>query len=199
MDRLYELLDRLNAASPAEEKDLEAEIWRAYGAEKAVLVLDMSGFSRVVRRHGIVHYLAMVRRMQIVTRPLVLQHGGAVVKYEADNLFATYDSVGDAVSSAVAIRGSFEAINPHTPDERDIHVSIGIAWGKILLVPDDDYFGDAVNIASKLGEDLASQGEILLAESVHELLPASHPWTLTPVVFSISGLELKAWAVTTPP
>src|SRR5205085_1534944 len=60
MERLYELLERYNAAAPADAAEAEREIWRAYGTEQTVLVLDMAGFSRVVRRYGIVKYLAMV-------------------------------------------------------------------------------------------------------------------------------------------
>ncbi len=195
MDRLYELLDRFNAAPPDGADAIEEEIWRSYGAERSVLILDMAGFSRVVRRHGIVHYLAMVRRMQIVTRPLVSRHGGEIVKYEADNLFAVFEDPRSAVACAIAIRVAFDAINPHTMNERDIHVSVGIATGRILLVPGADAFGDAVNIASKLGEDLAGNDEILIAESVRALLPADPGFALRAVEFSVSGLELAAWSI----
>ena len=50
----------------------------------------MSGFSLLTRRYGIVHYLSMVRRMQEVTRPIVHDHSGSVVKFEADNGFAVF-------------------------------------------------------------------------------------------------------------
>ncbi len=46
-------------------------LWAEYGAEYAVFVLDMSGFSLLTRKYGIVHYLSMVRRMQLTTEPIV--------------------------------------------------------------------------------------------------------------------------------
>ena len=53
--------DLLLRFSQAEElkirKKLEKKLWSEYGAEHAVFVLDMSGFSRLTRRYGIVHYL----------------------------------------------------------------------------------------------------------------------------------------------
>ena len=41
-----------------------------------------------------------------------------------------------------------------TSEDLDIYISCGIDYGRILLVDDKDCFGDAVNRASKLGEDV---------------------------------------------
>src|SRR5262249_2910209 len=97
-------------------------LWSAYGTEATVLVLDMSGFSRLTVRHGILHYLALVRRMQQVTRPLIARHGGQVVKFEADNCYASFKEPGPAILAALAFNRTFAAMNVLTPDERDIHV-----------------------------------------------------------------------------
>ena len=80
MNELYVLLDRYNAAGDATAAALvEAELWRRWGVYRAVLVLDMSGFSRLVRRWGIVHHLSLVRQMHRVTEPLVQGVGGEVL------------------------------------------------------------------------------------------------------------------------
>ena len=68
-----------------ERRQIEETIWAEYGAEYAVFVLDMSGFSLMTRKYGIVHYLSMVRRMQLTTEPIVKSYGGRMIKYEADN------------------------------------------------------------------------------------------------------------------
>ena len=54
-----------------ERRNIEETLWAEYGAEYAVFVLDMSGFSLLTRKYGIVHYLSMVRRMQLTTEPIV--------------------------------------------------------------------------------------------------------------------------------
>lgn len=41
-----------------------------------MLITDMSRLSRVTRDMGIVHYLAMIRRMQRIMAPLAYSHGG---------------------------------------------------------------------------------------------------------------------------
>ncbi len=196
MQNLYDLLDAYDDAVGPDAKAIEAQIWSTYGCDRAVLVLDMSGFSRLTRRFGIVHYLALVRRMQKTSGPLVQQWRGQVVKFEADNLFATFADALDAVLCARAIRDAFEMQNIATPDEKDVHVSIGIAWGKILVVEDHDYFGDAVNVACKLGEDLAKPAEILIDVGVRERLPADLPgFALTEMDLTVSGLRLQGWGV----
>ena len=45
----------------------------------------------------------------------------------------------------------------------EIYVAIGIGYGRVLLVGDDDAWGDEMNIACKLGEDLAERGEDLVS------------------------------------
>ena len=53
--------DLLVNYSQAEDLELrqhiEAQLWDEYGMESAVFVLDMSGFSLLTRKYGIVHYL----------------------------------------------------------------------------------------------------------------------------------------------
>ena len=43
-------------------------------------------------------------------------------------------------------------------------LSVGIDYGEVLLIGESDYYGDPVNTASKLGEDLAVRGETLVTE-----------------------------------
>jgi len=46
-------------------------------------------------------------------------------------------------------------MNEYTDDPFDIRISIGIDFGDVLLIGGPDYFGDSVNRACKLGEDVA--------------------------------------------
>ena len=66
------LLKFSQAEEPHERAKIEKVLWENYGEEQAVFVLDMSGFSRLTRKYGIIHYLSMVRRMQLTTEPIVL-------------------------------------------------------------------------------------------------------------------------------
>lgn len=196
MERFFAELDKYNAATqPDTRHHIEEHFWDAFGVNKAPLVLDMSGFSALTTRYGIMHYLAMVRRMQLALRPMVERTGGQIVKFEADNLFAVYDEVEPAIRAAIQMNLSLEAMNTMTDDTRDIHVSIGIAYGKLLLVPEQDFYGDPVNLASKLGEDIAGRGEILVTEAAFERVRPDSGIQTEKLEMSISGITIAAHKV----
>ncbi|HYE01569.1 MAG TPA: adenylate/guanylate cyclase domain-containing protein [Alphaproteobacteria bacterium] len=195
MERIYRKLDAYISAPKEALPALTDAIWEEFGATMAPLVLDMSGFSRLTKAHGIVHYLAMVRRMHLASEPLVEAHRGHVVKFEADNLFAVFYSADDALACALAINDRLAEMNAETEDSRDIAVCIGIDWGRLLLVPWKDFFGDTVNIACKLGEDLAGPGEILISRTAAETLTRTEGLRLEPRDLAISDLRIAAFQV----
>lgn len=190
----YARIDQLRGASLADRADLEAKIWAEYGVEKAVLALDMSHFSLYVRRNGILAYLGLIREMQLLATPLVEASAGHVVKCEADNLMALFDSPALAIQAAAAIHGALE-IRAANAGDRALEVSIGIDFGRILWIRGADCFGDSVNLAYKLGEDLAHSGEVLVTDRARATLPASLPYPLEELRMSISGLEFTVYRV----
>jgi len=162
---------------------IESQLWDKYGATVTIMVVDMSGFTRLSREHGIVHYLSMVRRMQLTSRPIIESYQGRVVRFEADNAYACFAHPEDAIRAAVSLNLAMDAANIVTPDELDIRLSCGIDHGECLIPGDDDFFGTPVNNASKLGEDLGEPGQILVTDSamslVNEVTPFdSDSWTV---------------------
>lgn len=193
MDKHFQdlLLEYAIALHDEDRKSIEQRLWQKFGTRKAVFVLDMSGFSVLSQRFGIVHYLSMVRRMQLTAQPVIQQFGGEVVKFEADNCFAAFPDVLPAIQAATALNAAFFGMNLVTPDEFDIRVSVGIDYGDILLIGGPDYFGDPVNCASKLGEDTAEAGEILVTKRAFDRVPAEAGIQTSPFSFRISGIELQ--------
>jgi class 3 adenylate cyclase len=195
-EKFQDLLLRFSQAEDIEvRKRLEAELWEVYGMERAVFVLDMSGFSLLTRKHGIVHYLSMVKRMQLTTEPIVRSYGGSMIKYEADNCFAIFPDPLSAVNAALAMQHAFEASNLMTSDDLDIYISCGIDYGKILVIKGEDCFGDAVNRASKLGEDVAAAREILITKEAMDAIPSDARLKTRKMEISISGLNIKAYSI----
>src|SRR6266542_1373782 len=175
-----------------ERRKIEESLWQDFGAEYAVFVLDMSGFSMLTRKYGIVHYLSMVRRMQLTTEPIVKSYGGSTIKYEADNCFAIFPDPLSAVSAAIAMQHAFTAANLLTSDDLDIHIAVGIDYGKILIIGHKDCFGDPVNRASKMGEDLAAAGEILITQEAMQMIPPEAGIKTREMNLSISGITIAA-------
>ncbi len=175
--------------------EIEEDIWNTYGTELVVFVLDMSGFSLFTRKYGIIHYLSMVRRMQLTTEPIIRSYKGHLLKFEADNCFAVFPDTLSAVHAAVAMQHSFRSSNLLTSAEFDISVSCGIDYGRILMVGAEDCFGDAVNRACKLGEDVASAGEILVTKDAMDMIENPGEFKLREVHISVSGIDIPAYAI----
>ena len=121
--------------------------------------------------------------------------GGTPVKFEADNCFAMFPTVDDAIECALSLNTAFDKANEGTPDELDIRVAIGIDFGRILLVDGSDFFGHPVNRASKLGEDLARPGEVLVTIEAAARSRSLDAFALVPHTFQASGLDIEAYAV----
>jgi class 3 adenylate cyclase len=194
--RFQELLLDFSQTEEIEKRHtIENALWEKYGAEYAVFVLDMSGFSLLTRKYGIVHYLSMVRRMQLTTEPIVKSYGGSMIKYEADNCFAIFPDPLSAVHAAIAMQHAFNAANLLTSNDLDIHIACGIDYGKLLIIGHKDCFGDPVNRASKMGEDLAAAGEILVTKEAMEMIPVEAGIKARAMNISISGITIPAYRI----
>jgi len=189
------LLKFSQAEDPDLRKQIEKNLWENYGQEQSVFVLDMSGFSRLTRKYGIIHYLSMVRRMQLTSKPIVESFDGYMIKFEADNCFAVFPTPLKAVQAAIAMQHAFDAANILTAEDLDIRIACGIDYGRILIVGDIDCFGDAVNRASKMGEDIAEAGEILVTKEAMEMIPVEAGIKAREITLSISGITFLAYAI----
>ncbi|TAG94636.1 MAG: adenylate/guanylate cyclase domain-containing protein [Oscillatoriales cyanobacterium] len=188
---LEKLLQERNER-PEKMAEIDAQINATFRQTHAIMVIDMSGFSRTTVRHGIIHFLAMIHRMHAIVKPVIADYGGTVVKEEADNIFAVFPDVKSAVQAAIDSLKHTGAVNTTLPPEMDIYLCIGIGCGDVLMLEGEDMYGSEFNLASKLGEDLAEQGEILLTDSAFEKFEGKkQDWQR--VEFSISGLELVAY------
>lgn len=142
-DELTVLLDE---APPDLDKRLSAMMeWRA------VLILDMAGFSSTAANEGIISALKRIRNFQTYSARCIEIYGGKVVKYYADNVLASFCDLESARLAALDATAFNDA-------------SAGIAEGYVLPVTGDLY-GMPVNVASRLGEDEAEAGEVLEAPS----------------------------------
>ena len=192
-----ENLDRLLAEIieyPERRDAITKSIEEMFGQEKAVMILDMSGFSATTQRFGITSFLLMIHEMQSIATPCVIAHKGLLLKAEADNLFCLFDTVSDAVRASQEITRHLTAANHLLPHDRRLYVSIGIGYGMILNIADHDLYGNEVNLASKLGEDIGGMGDILLTFAAHSNLPETDILTKEETV-TISGLELPYFVV----
>jgi len=131
----------------------------------------------------------------LTTEPIVKSYGGSMIKYEADNCFAVFPDPLSAVNAAIAMQHAFNASNLLTSDDLDIHIACGIDYGKLLIIGHQDCFGDPVNRASKIGEDLAAAGEIVITKDAMQMIPAEAGIKGNEINVSISGLNIPAFII----
>jgi class 3 adenylate cyclase len=191
---LEKLLDRRND-HPEQLGEIDAKVRAQFEQTRAILVLDMCGFSRLTTKHGIIHYLAMIRRMQRVALPRITAQRGLVMKTEADNVFGVFHDVPEAVAAAREILAELAERNRALPEDWDVHVGIGIGYGPLLMVGDHDAYGGEMNYASKLGEDLAEGGDLLLTEAAWSRLK-QHKRGFTRKLARISGVRFAYYSAT---
>lgn len=156
-----ELLDERSKAGNSTE-EIDRKIYAMFGETWAVLCSDMSGFTSRTDEFGILHFLTLIHGMQVLMKPVVHQYNGLVLKEEADNLLVLFREVKDAASCALAMHRATSWFNRNKSPDSTIEVCVGIGFGEILKIGDEDCFGAEVNRAFKLGEDIAAAGETLL-------------------------------------
>lgn len=197
---LKALLHKRNMA-PDTAAAIDAQINADYMERHAILVVDMSGFSRLTLKHGIIHFLAMIQRLEAIATPIVTAHQGTIFKQEADNIFALFPSVDQAVDTSVKLLKALAIANQPVEPDHKLHASMGIGYGDLICIKHEgqicDVYGSAMNLASKLGEDLGNPGEIWLTTNAHDQIQST-AYTYTRHTMSVSKVEMLAYQVLHP-
>jgi class 3 adenylate cyclase len=158
---------------PDKREEIEKKIKDTYNQKCAFLVLDMCGFSKITHEHGIFEFLLMIQQMRLIATPIIKEHDGRVIKMEADNLFCLFAKVSNAFEASHEIIDKLKGTNNILPTEKYLYAAIGLGFGDILDVEGKDIFGDEINLACKLGEDIGEKNQILLTESAFKAFHSS--------------------------
>ena len=169
-----------------------SEIWERYGETVAALVLDSSGFSRVTESHGIIHFLSRLMLLRDIAKPIFDNHRCKRLHFEADNAYAIFDDVDDAIASARELHEQVDENRLMLTEGERFRVSIGIGYGKMLYSETlEGYFSEEMNFASKLGEDVAQGDETLITANAHRHANPELVKHFTPRQCQISGVHLR--------
>jgi adenylate cyclase len=181
------------ATDPEARRQVEQQLWERFGQRCAVFVSDLSGFSLLTERHSIVHFLALIHECRELLAPVVAQGGGSWVKTAADNIYAIFPDPTQAIGTSIAMQQLLDRRNADRPPDEQIGLCVGIGYGEILVIPERDFFGHQLNLAFKLGEDVAERGEILVTRAAMEA--AGTAFSYEPRTVSISGVTIPHAAV----
>jgi class 3 adenylate cyclase len=188
-----ERLERLirERLQPGADKDkIDKRIWDLFGEEWAVMFTDLSGFSRKVAKFGIIHFLQTIFESERLLLPVIEAHDGILLKEEGDSLLVIFRNARKALMSALEMQRVLQAYNRDKPDEEKVLLCVGIGFGMVLRIGDADVFGQEVNAASKLGEDTAKAGEIIITKAVRDALAGSSDgFAFEPLAETPSGVD----------
>jgi TolB-like protein/class 3 adenylate cyclase len=124
----------------------------------AIMFTDIVGYTALMGKdeQNAFRLLDQNRELQ---KPIIEEFNGRWIKELGDGVMASFNTVSDAVNSAVKIQ---EACNA----AKDFQLRIGIHLGEVVF-ENDDVFGDGVNIAARI-QAAAQPGCIFISESVHQ-------------------------------
>ena len=188
-DRLIAELSELRETEAMESA--RQNIWKRFGVEGAVFVSDMESFSSTSRKLGVCHFLKLIHRTRQIIVPLIARNNGMLLKCDADNCYAFFESTDDAIRASFEINAALFRHNEEFNLNEQVYLSVGIDYGRILLIGDREFFGDPVNTASKLGEDLATRTETLVTKRALEHARLTVPETAEHMVARISDIEIR--------
>jgi len=147
----------------------EAELKKKYLARVAILCLDMTGFTQAAIKMGEAMSLIRIFDVQRVCLPIFRQDNARLVRAFADDLTALFDNPNQALDAAIEVHkriAVFNQSNLATPHPAEC--CIGIGFGDVFAIGPNLAMGDEMNRASKLGEDTARAGEILVTENMYQ-------------------------------
>jgi class 3 adenylate cyclase len=163
------------------------------------LFTDLRGSTELYERVGDLAAFDLVRAHFGVLNEIVASEAGAVVKTIGDAVMATFPTPDRAIAAAMRMRDAMRKLNEERGSD-DLLLKIGIHEGPCIAVSlneQQDYFGQTVNIASRV-QHLATSREIFATGVVLDdprtsallaargVQPLSHNATLRGVASEIS-------------
>ena len=142
-------------------------------ARRAAIVLhaDIAGYARLMEgaQTRVLGRLLALRRG--VWEPAIAGHGGRIANTAGDAVLVEFAAAGAAVACARALHRGMAGHDAGVPDDRRMRLRIGITAGDVLPDERGDLFGEAVNLAARLGA-LAEPGGVRVSAAVAAMLPA---------------------------
>lgn len=179
------------ASDAAEAENIRQKIWERFGTDGTVFISDMASFSSTSRKLGVCHFLKLIHRTRQLVGPVVARNNGILLKCDADNCYAFFRRPEDAINASFDASAAIFELNDSFGLTEQIYLSVGIDYGRVLLIDDIDFFGDPVNTASKLGEDLAVRAETLVTERAIDRADFEIPALAERMVARISDIEIQ--------
>src|SRR3984885_12038847 len=131
----------------------------------AIVCADIAGYSRMMGADEAGTHAAF-KAHRTAIYPIILNHGGRLVKNTGDGFLLEFPSIVGAIEAAIAMQIQMAERNSHIPPDRIMQFRMGIHMGDVMA-DEDEVFGDDVNIAVRL-ETVAAPGGIAISAKAHD-------------------------------
>lgn len=149
----------------------EDELWQRFGKRYAILVIDSTGFTRTTNKYGIVHFLSRLAQKRSIATPILEKYGSQTYIMESDSIIALFPDVQSAMDATLEIHHSIKDKGLMLSEDEAFQICAGVGYGDMLVTGEHgDFFGAEINLASKLGEDSAEAGELMLTQDAFDAL-----------------------------
>ncbi len=138
-----------------------------YLSERAILVLDLTGFTISTIQGGALRGFLRILDAQKACLPVLREFDALFVRTFADDIVALFAEPHAALDAALEIHRRIDVHAEGQPSDAAASACIGIGFGPIYAIGPNLAMGDEMNRASKLGEDTARGGETLITEGAH--------------------------------
>ena len=132
----------------------------------AIVCADVAGYSRMMGADEAGTHAAFKAHRSAIY-PVILNHGGRVVKNTGDGFLLEFPSIVGAIESAIAMQALMAERNDHLPADRAMQFRLGVHMGDVIA-DDDEVFGDGVNVAVRLEAVATPGGVAVSAKAYHE-------------------------------
>jgi adenylate cyclase len=130
----------------------------------AIVCADVAGYSRMMGADEAgTHAAFKAHRSSIY--PIILNHGGRVVKNTGDGFLLEFPSIVGAIEAAIAVQTLMAERNNHLPADRVMQFRLGVHMGDVIA-DENEVFGDGVNIAVRL-ESVAAPGGVAVSAKAY--------------------------------
>jgi adenylate cyclase len=137
--------------------EIPSELISAARQELAVLTADLVAYSELMFK-DMNAGIAILRRTRAILTDCIQRHDGRILQTPGDFILSTFDEFEHSLRAAANAQEELLKHHLSMPERRAGHWKIGIAQGDVYAI-EDDFFGNAINVASRL-QSLAAPGEI---------------------------------------
>lgn len=130
----------------------------------AIVCADVAGYSRMMGADEAGTHAAF-KAHRTAIYPIILNHGGRLVKNTGDGFLLEFPSIVGAIESAIAMQLLMAERNNHIPADRVMQFRLGVHMGDVMA-DEDEVFGDDVNIAVRL-ETVAAPGGVAVSAKAY--------------------------------